>query len=450
MTDNRDISPESEDIRQEAGLWGRFERSIPFLAIASLVAGVLIGLQGITWLIDLAQSIVSGAVSGLILVGPVLVGISVAASIAELTRKNVATTAFKDGVVWFFVIRVISALFTIAIIALIFRSPLLPEHVDAFSFDRLSEAFGNIIFTMLLAALGLAIFAGWIGSKQDQIYALLQAANNGLGKLGEVVSILIPPVMFTLGLYISGLDKIIVGEAAKAGMAVQNPLLLYALSLATLILIGFAWQILFLYFVIRNRSDVTIKSFFASYYQLVYPLAWATMSEIVTFPLSLSKATKAFPKMNKGTSSFVLSLGVPMNVTGNMINGFIIAGFVSSALGYHISVLEMLLVVPVISVVALGEVGIPGDSILLFGLVMVAMMAVPADLMTNFNEAFLALWFTLEVGLQDSFRTGINVTDNATSALLFDNYYKRGEDVRTGLIKDLKNSVDVRQLLSWK
>jgi hypothetical protein len=38
-------------------------------------------------------------------------------------------------------------------------------------------------------------------------------------------------------------------------------------------------------------------------------------------------------------------------------------------LGYSLSVLEMLLMVPVISIVALGEVGIPRDSILLFGLV---------------------------------------------------------------------------------
>lgn len=446
LVDNQDISPESEDIRQEEGFWSGFERLIPFLAIALLVAGVLIGLQGITWLIDLAQSIVSQAVHGLIFVGPVLVGLSVAASIAELTRKNMATTTFKDGVIWFFVIRVISALFTIAIIALIFRSPLLPAHIDAFSFDQLSEVFGNITFGMLMGSIGFAVITGWIGSKQDRLYKLLQAANNGLDKIGNAVSILIPLVMFTLGLYISGLDKIIVGEAAKASIAVQNPLFLYALSLVvTLILIGFGWQIVFLYSVIRNRNDVTIKSFFAKYYQHVYPLAWASMSEIATFPLSLSKARHAFPKMNKDISSVVLSLGIPMNVTGNMINGFIIAGFVSSALGYHLSVLEMLLVVPVISVVSLGEVGIPGDSILMFGLVMVAMMAVPVGFMTNFKEVFLALWLILEVGLQDSFRTGINVTDNAISALLFDNYYKRGKDVRTGLVKDLKNS-----LLFWQ
>jgi len=440
---NQDISPESEDIRREEGLWDRFERLIPFLAIASLVAGVLIGSQGITWLIDLAQSIISQAVDVLIFVGPIFVSLSVAASIAELTRKNVATTFFKDAVIWFFEIRVISALFTIAIIAIIFGSPLLPAHIDAFSFDKLSEVFGNIIFGMLMGSIGLAIIIGWIGSKRDQIYKLLQAANNGLNKIGDAVSILIPPAMFTLGLYLSGLDKIIVGEAAKANMAVQNPLLLYALSLVTLILIGFGWQIVYLYLVIRNRNDVTIKRFFTKYYQHVYPLAWSTMSEIVTFPLSLSKTRKAFPKMKKGIRSFILSLGVSMNVTGNMINGFIIAGFVSFALGYPISVLEMLLVVPIISVVALGEVGIPGDSILLLSLVMVAMMAVPAGFMTNFNEVFLALWFALEVGLHDSFRTGLNVTDNAINALLFDNYYKRGKDVRTGLVKDLKNGVEV-------
>ena len=423
---NQDISSESEYTRHEKGLWGRFVRLIPFLAIVSLITGVLIGSQEITWLTELAQIIVSKAVHTLIYVGPVLVGISVAASIAEITRKNVATSILKHAVIWFFVIRVISALFTIAIIALIFRSPLLPAYIGGFSFNKFSEVFGNNIFGMLMGAIAFAVIAGWIGSKQDRVYKLLQVASYGLDKIGDALSILIPPVMFTLGVYISGLDKIIVEEAAKASIAVKNPLLLYALSLVTLIVIGYAWQIGFLYFAIHKRSDVTIKSFFTEYYQHVYPLAWASMSEIVTFPLSLSKAKKAFPKMDKGISAFVFSLGVPMNVTGNMINGFIIAGFVSFALGYHISVAEMLLVLPVISVVALGEVGVPGDSILLFGLVMVAMIAVPADFMTNFNEAFLALWFTLEVGLQDSFRTGINVTDNAISALFFDKRYNQG------------------------
>lgn len=431
------------DIGPEKSLLDKFERLIPFLAIASLVAGVLIGSQGITWLTDSAQSIVSKALNLLIFVGPVLVCLSVAASIAELTRKNMATTIFKGGVIWFFVVRVISALFTIAIIALIFRSPLLPAHIDAFSFDELSEVFGNILFRMLMGSIGLAVIMGWIGSKQDQIYNLLQAASNGLDKIGNAASILIPPAMFTFGLYISELEKIIIGETAKANMTVQNPLILYTLSLVTLIMIGFGWQIVYLYFVIRNRSDVTIKSFFTEYYRHVYPLAWSTMSEIVTFPLSLSTMRKAFPEMKKGTRSFILSMGVSMNVTGNMINGFIIAGFVSSALGYPISVLEMLLVVPVISVVALGEVGIPGDSILLLGFVVVTMNAVPAGFMTNFNEAFLALWFVLEVGLQDSFRTGLNVTDNAIHALLFDNYYKRGENISTGLVKDLRNSIGV-------
>ena len=391
------------------------------MAVVSLVVGVVIGLQGITWLNEMAQNIVSQAVQALIFVGPILVAISVAFSIADLLRKKAPTSIFKRGVIWFFVVRVIAALFTIAIIALIFRSPLLPVHMGDFSFNQISEIFENYVFTMLMSAIILAVIAGWIGSKQDNVYKQLQLGSKLLDKIGNAAGILIPPLMFTLGLYVAGLDKIIVGEAREASIAVQNPFLLYALSLVALILIGYAWQIGYLYFVIRYRNDVTIKGFITKYYQHVYPLAFASMSEIVTFPLSLAKARNAFPTMDESTSRFVFSLGVPMNVTGNMINGFIIAGFVSYALGYPLSVLEMLIVVPIISVVALGEVGIPGDSILLFGLVMVATMAVPAEFATNFNEVFLSLWFALEVGLQDSFRTGINVTDNAISALYIDN-----------------------------
>ena len=395
----------------------KFERLIPHLAIVSLVVGVVVGLQGITWLNELAQSIVSRAVQALIFVGPILVAISVAFSIADLLRKKAPTSIFKRGVIWFFVVRVIAALFTIAIIALIFRSPLLPVHMGDFSFNRISEILENYVFTMLMSAIILAVIAGWIGSKQDKVYKPLQVGSKFLDKIGNAAGMLIPPLMLTLGLFIAGLDKIVVGEA---GRAVQNPLLLYGLSLVALILIGYAWQIGFLYLVIRKRNDVTVRCFITKYYRHVYPLAFASMSEIVTFPLSLAKARTAFPMMDESTSRFVFSLGVPMNVTGNMINGFVIAGFVSHALGYPLSVLEMLIVVPIISVVALGEVGIPGDSILLFGLVLVATMAVPASFGTYFNEVFLSLWFALEVGLQDSFRTGINVTDNAISALYID------------------------------
>lgn len=419
----------------------RVERLIPFLALISLVAGLVIGSQGVIWMTNLARSIVSEGVHVLTFIGPVIVGLSVAASLSELIRKRMATTVFKYGVYWFFVIRVISALFTIAMVALIFRSPLLPAHFDAFSFDQLSVVFGNTIFVVLTGSIGFAVIIGWIGSKQDQIHMLLQLVNNGLNNIGEALSFLILPATFTLGIYISGLDKIIVGQAANVSMVVQSPLLLYALSLVAFVLIAYGWQIGYLYLAIRNRNDVTMKSFFIEYYIHVWPLAASTMSEVITFPVSLSRARKAFPKMEKDIRSFVLSLGTSMNVTGNMINGFVIAGFISYALGYPISVLELLLVVPVISIVALGEVGFPGDSILLLGLVVVAMMAVPDNFMTNFNEVFLALWFTLEVGLQDCFRTGINVTDNAIHALLLDKYYKQGKDLRTGLILDLKKTV---------
>jgi len=419
----------------------RFERLIPYLAVASLAAGVVIGSQGVTWMTSLAQSIVSKAIHVLTIIGPVIVGLSVAASLAQLIRKKTAINIFKDGVYWFFAIRIISALFTIAIIALVFRAPLLPANFNAFRFDQLSAVFGKTIFVMLIGSLGFAFLFGWIGSKQDRIYMLLQAINNGLSSLGDAVCFLILPAMFTLGIYISGLDNIVVGEAASVSITIKSPLLLYALSLASFVLIAFVWQTVYLYLVIRNRNDVTMKSFFINYYIHVWPLAWSTMSEIITFPLSLSKARKAFPKMEKGVRSFVLSLGTSMNVTGNMINGFVIAAFTANALGYPISVLELLLVVPVISIVALGEVGMPGDSILLLGLVVVAMMAVPDGFMTNFNEAFLALWFTLEVGLQDSFRTGVNVTDNVIHALLLDNYYKRDKSLRSGLVQDLKESM---------
>jgi len=115
----------------------RFERLIPYLAVASLAAGVVIGSQGVTWMTSLAQSIVSKAIHVLTIIGPVIVGLSVAASLAQLIRKKTATNIFKDGVYWFFAIRIISALFTIAIIALVFRAPLLPANFNAFRFDQL-------------------------------------------------------------------------------------------------------------------------------------------------------------------------------------------------------------------------------------------------------------------------------------------------------------------------
>ena len=187
-------------------------------------------------------------------------------------------------------------------------------------------------------------------------------------------------------------------------------------------LIGVAclmWQGVLLGIVKRKDPTFSIRSYFRNYWLNVYPLLWATSSEALATPLNLYLVKKHYPQIRTDVRRFVIGVGSYLNINGTMICVIVLLGAVVQILGIPVSMVDLLLVVPLVFLIGFGVPGIPGELLLFAG---------PIVMLLGFPEttsaAFLALYLGLQLGLPDSFRTGNNSTDDCVMAILLNRYYE--------------------------
>ena len=108
----------------------------------------------------------------------------------------------------------------------------------------------------------------------------------------------------------------------------------------------------------------------------VYPLLWATSSEALATPLNLYLTKKHAPWIRSDIRRFVIGVGSYMNISGTIINVFILGAIVLLILGLNLSVVELLFIVPVVFLISYGVPGIPGELVLFAG-PMATMLNIP-------------------------------------------------------------------------
>ena len=89
-------------------------------------------------------------------------------------------------------------------------------------------------------------------------------------------------------------------------------------------------------------------------------------------------------------------------------------------LGLDVSVIELLLLIPVVFLISYGVPGIPGELVLFAG-PMATMLNIPEPML----PIFLAVYLGIQLGLPDSFRTGNNSTDDYVQAILVNAVYEK-------------------------
>ena len=180
------------------------------------------------------------------------------------------------------------------------------------------------------------------------------------------------------------------------------------------------WQFAFLVFTRSQEPRFSISGYFRNYWVKVYPLLWATSSEALATPLNLYLTKKHAPWIRSDIRRFVIGVGSYMNISGTIINVFILGAIVLLILGLNLSVVELLFIVPVVFLISYGVPGIPGELVLFAG---------PMATMLNIPEAmlpvFLAVYLGIQLGLPDSFRTGNNSTDDYIGSVLMNSIYEK-------------------------
>lgn len=114
-----------------------------------------------------------------------------------------------------------------------------------------------------------------------------------------------------------------------------------------------------------------------------------------------------------------MGIGSYMNINGTLINVFVLGAIVLVMLGINISVLQLLMIIPVVFLISYGVPGIPGELVLFAG-PMATLLNLPEEIV----PIFLAVYIGLQIGLSDSFRTGNNSTDDYIGTVLMNRVYE--------------------------
>lgn len=148
------------------------------------------------------------------------------------------------------------------------------------------------------------------------------------------------------------------------------------------------------------------------YFRALFPvqlLAFSSSSSAATLPLTMEQTERQLGVSNE-VASFVLPVGVTINMDGTSCYQAVAAVFLAQVLGMELTLMQMLTIVVVATLSSIGTPGIPGGSIVMLMLVL-GSVGIPAE--------GLALILGMDRPL-DMLRTAVNVSGDMTVACLVD------------------------------
>lgn len=204
-----------------------------------------------------------------------------------------------------------------------------------------------------------------------------------------------------------GVAALMAGLVADTGgdMSVFGALGVYAL----VVVVGMLILLLGFYpLLIRLFTKMSIKNFIRSMYP-VQLFAFTTSSSAATLPVTMEVVEKDL-KVSSEVASFVLPVGVTINMDGTSCYQAISILFIAQVLGIDLSLSQLLVVVLMTILSSIGTPGIPGGSYVVLTMVLTS-VGIPAE--------GLALILGIDRPL-DMLRTAVNVTGDAAVATIVD------------------------------
>ncbi|MCZ4694553.1 dicarboxylate/amino acid:cation symporter [Ancylomarina euxinus] len=178
---------------------------------------------------------------------------------------------------------------------------------------------------------------------------------------------------------------------------------LYAIT----VIIGLLVMIFIIYpLFLRLFTPVSYRDF----YKKISPaqlLAFSTSSSAATLPLTLDRVENHLGVANE-VASFVLPVGVTINMDGTSCYQAIAAVFIAQVFGVPLDIYDQLLIVLTATLASIGTPGIPGGSIVML-IIVLSSVGIPVE--------GLALILGIDRPL-DMLRTVVNVTGDATVATI--------------------------------
>ncbi|MFH1427914.1 MAG: cation:dicarboxylase symporter family transporter [Patescibacteria group bacterium] len=417
-----------------------FEKYLILAVISAFVIGI-VGAHYSEKFVDTVNLFIDGFMSGYDLVAPIAIFIILAPSLTKLFSTRRMGKFGLYVIRWYAIRKVLACFWAVIFIAFLFRFPLLPQQTSSIG-EAVIQTLKSLGIMAATSPYFWAMYASAlvavISTKIKKLAVFLEKTLDGVESLGRFFIPIMPIFMLGIGAYIYGLPQNIaeqVGLSAEGQTILTNlniwglvinpktssgMIIIYILGAFLTAIACFMWQLVFLFFTAYKEKRFSIKTYFTKYWIRVYPLLWATSSEALATPLNLYLTKKHAPWVRNRVRRFIIGIGSYMNINGTLINVFILGGIVFAMLGFNVSVLELLMIIPVVFLISYGVPGIPGELVLFAG-PMATLLNIPEAILPT----FLAIYIGIQIGLSDSFRTGNNSTDDYIGTILMNSVYEK-------------------------
>ena len=134
--------------------------------------------------------------------------------------------------------------------------------------------------------------------------------------------------------------------------------------------------------------------------------AFTTCSSSATLPITMRVTKDA--GVSVSTSGFVLPMGATVNMDGTALYQAVTAVFLANAFGIHLTIGHMVIIGVTALLASIGTAGVPGAGLIMLTMVLAA-VGIPIE--------GIALIAGID-RILDMARTAVNVTDDATAAVL--------------------------------
>ncbi len=248
----------------------------------------------------------------------------------------------------------------------------------------------QVIFIALIA--GIAMLA--IGLREmEPVIKLLEALNKIVMKIIDYIMEFAPFGVFAL------MAALAVDTAGD--ISIFAALGLYALTVVLSLLI-----LMFAIYPLLIKLFTPIKvGRFLKVASPVQVLGFSTSSSAATLPATMEQCQKGL-ELSSNVTSFVLPVGVTINMDGTSCYQAIAAIFIAQVMGIDLSFVEILTIIGVTTISSIGTPGIPGGSVVMLIMVLSSVGIPPEG---------LALILGVDRPL-DMLRTAVNVTGDMTVA----------------------------------
>ncbi|MDR1170251.1 MAG: dicarboxylate/amino acid:cation symporter [Prevotellaceae bacterium] len=275
---------------------------------------------------------------------------------------------------------------------LAFLDDIVPNNIFNAAGDN-SKMLQVIFFALFFGLAALTV----VPAKVRPVIALFDGLNDIILRMVDYIIYLAP---YGVAALMAGLVADFNGDTG-----VFSALGVYALTVTVSLLVLI---LLFYPLLLRIFTKIRLRKFMKDIYP-VQLFAFTTSSSAATLPVTMDVAEKKLG-ISSETASFVLPVGVTVNMDGTSCYQAIAVVFIAQALGIDLSVTQLLLIVALTVLSSIGTPGIPGGSFVILTMVLTS-VGIPAE--------GLALIIGIDRPL-DMLRTSVNVTGDVVTAAIVD------------------------------